>query len=123
VAADVCRRALLFAGASPALLLGTIGHQSQVAVRAERIGVSFYEAAEECTSEIVATLAAAEIEPDVFVRPTAGSAYPEIAADVFRTLHADGTVVPRTRDVSFCPACDRYLFEAFVAGTCPHCGA
>jgi methionyl-tRNA synthetase len=123
VAADVCRRALLLAGASPALLLGTIGHQSQVAVRAERLGVSFYEAAEECTSEIVATLAAAEIEPDVFVRPTAGSAYPEIAADVFRTLRASGAVVPRTREVSYCPACDRYLFEAFVVGTCPHCGA
>ena len=123
LAADVCRRALLLAGEAPALLLGTLGHQSQVAVRAERLGVSFYEAAEACTDEILATLRAAGVEADVFVRPTAPTAYSAIAADVFRTLLASGFVVPRVGLVNFCPSCDRYLFEAFVVGTCPHCGA
>lgn len=123
VAADICRRALLLAGAEPALLLGTVGHQSQVAVRAEREGLSFYDMAERCTSEIIATLDAAEIHPDVFLRPAEAGAYADIAREIFRTLLERRAVVPRTRLVNWCASCSRYLFEAFVVGTCPHCGA
>lgn len=123
VAADVCKRALALEGRRALTLLGTVGHQSQVAVRAEQLGLSFYEAAEKYTDEIVATLAAADVTADVFVRPTSSGRYTAIARDVFARLHRDGVVTARRGVVNYCDACDRHLFEAFVVGTCPHCGS
>lgn len=120
--ADIARRALAAAGTPVHLLLGTVGHQSQVAAAAAAAGVSFHTLAERNTDAIMEGLAAAGIEWDVFVRPTS-PAYPGLARQVFERLRDDGVIVTRTEPTHHCPRCDRFLFEAFVAGRCPHCGS
>ncbi|WP_229400830.1 class I tRNA ligase family protein [Micromonospora okii] len=120
--ADIARRALAAAGTPVHLLLGTVGHQSQVAAAAARAGVSFHTLAERNTEAVMAGLAAAGIDWDVFVRPSSPE-YPGLARQVFQRLHDDGVVVTRTEPTYHCPRCDRFLFEAFVAGACPHCGS
>jgi methionyl-tRNA synthetase len=122
LAADVVRRALTRTGTPAHLLLGTVGHQSQVAAAAARAGVSFHTLAERNTDAIVEGLAAAGVEWDVFVRPSA-PCYPDIARQVFEHLRESGVVVARTVPSNYCGTCQQYLFEAFVAGACPHCGS
>ncbi|OLR92241.1 class I tRNA ligase family protein [Actinokineospora bangkokensis] len=120
--ADTCRRALLAAGEQAKLLLGTVGHQSQVAAAAAAEGLSFYELAERNTDAIQEGLRAARVEWDVFVRPS-DQTYPGLAREVFERLLADGAVVARTEPTNHCAPCGRFLLEAFVAGRCPHCGS
>ena len=80
--ADLCRRWLAMRGVEADILLGTVGHQSQVAVQAQKLGKTFYETAEHNTSQIIETLKAADIHPDVFIRPTSTPHYAEIARPV-----------------------------------------
>jgi len=120
--ADIARRALAATGTPVHLLLGTVGHQSQVAAAATAAQVSFHTLAEQNTDAIMAGLAAAGAEWDVFVRPTSPE-YPALARRVFERLRDDGVVLTRTTPTHHCPHCDRFLFEAFLAGACPHCGS
>ncbi|MCD0485886.1 class I tRNA ligase family protein [Streptacidiphilus sp. ASG 303] len=120
--ADLLRRGLAGRGTPVRLLLGTVGHQSQVAAAAREQGLTFYQLAERNTDAIQEALAAAGIEWDVFVRPSSPR-YPQVALEVFERLRADGTVTARTVQANYCAPCGTYLFEAFVAGSCPHCGS
>ncbi|GAB3951057.1 class I tRNA ligase family protein [Streptomyces sparsus] len=120
--ADLVRRGLVQQGAEARLLLGTVGHQSQVAAAAIKEGVSFYEFAERNTDAIQEALTAAGIPWDVFVRPSAPE-YPDIALQVFERLRLTGRVTKKTVAANYCAPCGTYLFEAFVAGACPHCGS
>jgi len=122
LAADACRRALGAHGVPAYLLLGTVGHQSQVDAAARARDVSFYRVAEENTDAILRSLAAAEVGWDVFVRPSS-AAYPALARQVFDRLRETGQVVVKAAPANYCDSCQRYLFEAFVAGRCPHCGS
>ncbi|MEV6716643.1 class I tRNA ligase family protein [Lentzea sp. NPDC051208] len=122
LSADACRRALLAAGDRAHLLLGTVGHQSQVSAAAEAEGVTFHELAERNTDAITEGLTAAGVDWDVFVRPSEPS-YPAMATAVFESLRDKGVLVRRTEPTNYCEPCDRYLLEAFVAGRCPHCGS
>ncbi|MEG8182119.1 class I tRNA ligase family protein [Nocardia terpenica] len=120
--ADACRRAVLATGARAHLLLGTVGHQTQVAAAAAAAGLSFHELAERNTDAITAGLAAAGVEWDVFVRPSEPS-YPAMATTVFRRLLTEGALVTRSEPTNYCEPCGRFLLEAFVSGSCPHCGS
>lgn len=123
LAADACVRALRADGHEARLLLGTVGHQSQVAVAARAAGASFVDFAERRTEEIVATLDAAGVTRDVFVRPGARGPYERIARGVFERLLGDGALTRERRPMWRCERCDRWLIEAFLAGRCPHCGS
>jgi methionyl-tRNA synthetase len=120
--ADLVRRGLARQGTDAHLLLGTVGHQSQVAAAAIREGLSFYELAERNTDAIQEALTAAGIRWDVFIRPSAPE-YPHIALEVFERLRQTGHVVKKTVTANHCAPCGTFLFEAFVAGACPHCGS
>ncbi|WP_326846198.1 class I tRNA ligase family protein [Streptomyces kaniharaensis] len=120
--ADLLRRGLIARGTPVRLLLGTVGHQSQVAAAALDQGLTFYELAERNTDAIQEALAAARVEWDVFVRPSSPR-YPQVALEFFERLRANGTVVAKTVQANYCVPCESYLFEAFVAGACPHCGS
>ncbi|MFD9356340.1 class I tRNA ligase family protein [Streptomyces sp. NPDC060031] len=120
--ADLVRRGLHQRGTEAHLLLGTVGHQSQVASAAISQGLSFYELAERNTDAIQEALAAADIGWDVFVRPSSPQ-YPQVALDIFESLRAKGAVVAKTVSANYCAPCETFLFEAFVSGACPHCGS
>jgi methionyl-tRNA synthetase len=120
--ADLVRRGLVARGTPARLLLGTVGHQSQVAAAALSQGLTFYQLAERNTDAIQQALAAAQIDWDVFVRPSSPD-YPKVALEIFERLRSNGSVLTKTRKASYCTPCGMFLFEAFVAGACPHCGS
>lgn len=120
--ADLVRRGLAARGTPVRLLLGTVGHQSQVAAAALDQGLTFYQLAERNTDAILQALAAAQIDWDVFVRPSSPD-YAKVALEIFERLRSNGSVVTKTTRASYCTSCAMFLFEAFVAGACPHCGS
>lgn len=122
LAADTVRRVLLTTGTPAHVLLGTVGHQSQVAAAAAAEGLTFYELAERNTDAIQQALTAAGMPWDVFVRPSS-TRYPELAVEVFERLRNTGAVQARKVPQPFCEHCRQYLFEAFLTGGCPHCGS
>ena len=69
------------------------------------------------------TLQAAEIFPDVYARPRLSEFHIPYVQEFFRKLHAEGKLVIKKAPSLFCEKCDRYVFEAFVSGKCPHCKA
>lgn len=122
IAADVLRRSRLISGDDPRLLLGTVGHQSQVATAAREAGRSFYAEAEANTASIRATLTSLLVEPSVFVEPR-DLRYPGISLEVFQRLVDSGYVVAAQVPTHFCDRCSAFRFEAFLGGSCPHCGS
>ena len=123
VAMDICKRAFALRGIEAYSIFGTAWHQTQVALKARQLAKSFYETAEMYTDEIIQTLSATGIHPDVFLCPARAGSFIELARDIFRSLLVRGEIVPMTRPAQYCVHCARYLFQAFVVGCCPHCGS
>ena len=122
VAADVLRRAQREAGNDPQLLLGTVGHQSQVAAAARLAKRTFYEEADANTSLIRQTLKRFGIEPAAFIEPRSTD-YPDHSREVFRQLVDAGYVQYASVPTHRCPECAALRFEAFLSGRCPHCSS
>jgi len=123
IAADIYKRYRELLGQKTYYLLGTVGHQTQVGCKGRQLGLSFYETAEKYSSEIIETLLAAEIHPDVFVRPRTAKHYSAVVQDFFLKLYENKHLVFRTEKTAYCDHCDKYLFEAQVVGACPICNA
>ena len=47
----------------------------------------------------------------------------EITQDIFLKAHHNGYVFERDLEQTYCPACNKFLADRFVEGTCPHCGS
>ncbi|MFJ4036907.1 GNAT family N-acetyltransferase [Microbacterium sp. NPDC090007] len=122
IAADVLRRALQDAGRDPQLLMGTVGHQSQVAAAARLANRTFYEEADSNTTLIRGTLERFGIEPAVFVQPR-NPKYPALSREVFDLLLDAGYVEYLAVPTHHCPRCAVPRFEAFLTGRCPHCSS
>ncbi len=123
IAADIYKRYRELLGHKTYYLLGTVGHQTQVGCKGQQLGLSFYETAEKYSSEIIDTLLAAEIQPDVFIRPRTVKHYTAIAQDFFLKLYQNKYFLFRSGKTAFCERCNKYLFEAQVIGNCPNCKA
>lgn len=120
VVADIAARALQQRKAKGAFILGTVGHQSQVAVSAQKAGRSFYEEALYNTDKIRKSLAALDIRPDIFVSPDNPS-YSIIVKNVFERARACGLVKLIDVPTHWCDQCVAPKFEALLIGNCPHC--
>lgn len=122
VAGDVLRRFLRADGVTTRYTSGLDDHQSYVAVRGRRAGMTAEEVAERNGERIVDTWHRIGAALDRIGRPRADTGYHEYVTAFFARLVADGHIVERTRPLPYCPPCDRWLYEAYVTGGCPHCG-
>lgn len=122
LSADVHTRYLRSIGRRARYLSGIDDHQSYVALRAEQLGEDPVDTADRFGAAMVTTLAAADAAPDHLARPRQSHTYEQVVREFFTRLHADGKIVARETPSLRCEAEDRYLFEAYVVGGCPHCG-
>lgn len=122
IGADAYSRHLKMTGVYAKQLLGTVGYQSHVLYKAQSQGKTFYETAEENTEDIIETLKAVGISPDIFIRPTTSKYYLEISQQIFTNLYDKGYIKVKEKLSWFCNHCNNYLFEAFVSGECLYCG-
>jgi methionyl-tRNA synthetase len=123
LAADVYKRCCRLRGREAFLVTGGDDNQSYVATKAEQLGATPSAVADRFDDAIVETLRRARIEVDVYVRPLHSPRHARFVADFVKRLHAGGKLVARESAAAWCGKCQRYLFEAHLAGTCPHCGA
>ena len=121
--ADVHRRWLRMNGVDARYVMGTDDYQSYVAGKALQTDDTPAHVANHFAERIEGTLRLADIKPDQFTRPVHASGYQEVIQDVFRRLYAAGHLVEREAACLRDAEDGRYLFEFYVGGNCPHCGA
>ncbi|MFJ5726876.1 class I tRNA ligase family protein [Streptomyces paradoxus] len=122
LAADVMARRLRAEGADVLTLTGIDDNQSYTEAFAVREGVTAATTASWFGDRIVRAWERAGLRYDVIGRPDRDAPHRELTARMFRQLYEQGDIVARTRPLPYCGPCERWAFEAYVAGTCPHCG-
>jgi methionyl-tRNA synthetase len=120
--ADVLRRWLEGRGFSTGYVSGVDNHQSYTVRKAERDATTPLRTAQLLGDRMRDTLQRAGMRPDHFARPERSPYHRALVLDVFSRLHAAGQIVRREQPALYCDACERWLFEAYVSGICPHCG-
>jgi methionyl-tRNA synthetase len=123
LAADILTRYLRLRGTDAHYMCGSDDNCNYVHTNAARLGLGAQEGADRMVADIEATLRAARIEVEQFVRPNASPIYRETVQEMFRRLHDTGRLEEREVPSPYCEGCARYLYEAYIKGHCPHCGA
>ncbi len=123
LAADIYKRYLRSRGVDAIYLSGADDHQSYVPAKGRKLGLAPREVADRFGDLIEETLARAEIEMDLFVRPKTSPHHIAFVESFFKELHAKGAFIEKEAPGLYCETCEKYLYEAHVGGKCPHCGA
>jgi methionyl-tRNA synthetase len=104
-------------------LAATDDFQSYVAECARREGRPPAEVAEHYAAEIGQTLALMDIEPDQTIHTSRNERYPAALQAFFSRLAESGRVTPAEGVALFDGDTGSYLYEPYVHGGCPTCGA
>jgi methionyl-tRNA synthetase len=104
-------------------LAATDDFQSYVAECATREGRAPAEVAQHYSAEIAETLRLMDIEPDQVTHTSRDERYPQALQAFFSRLVGSGRVAPREGAALFDGQTGRYLYEPYVSGKCPTCGA
>jgi methionyl-tRNA synthetase len=123
LAGDVFKRFSRLLGKDARFITGGDDNQSYVDLKARQMHLTPAAVAGRFNDAIEATLRQADIEVDLYVRPLSSPRHAGFIADFIRRLHAEGKLVARDNDGSWCERCQRYLYEAHISGVCPHCAA
>ena len=121
VPSDVFSRFMRMAGHQVLMVSGTDEHGTPILVQAEHEGVPPQALADRYNRVIVEDLQALGLAYDLFTRTTTRNHY-AVAQEMFRTLHRNGYMVPRTTKGAISPSTGRTLPDRFIEGTCPICG-
>jgi methionyl-tRNA synthetase len=121
VPSDVFSRYLRMAGHDVLMVSGTDEHGTPILVQAEREGVSPRELADRYNRVIVEDLQGLGLSYDLFTRTTTRNHY-AVAQELFRTVHHNGFLVPKTTMGAISPSTGRTLPDRYIEGTCPICG-
>lgn len=123
LAGDVYRRhQARSAGTLVAYVSGIDDHQSYTEARAVRDGRTAAQVADHYGGLIERAWSDTAIGFDLLGHPRRSGRHAELTREVFTALHKHGDIVARTRPLPYCSTCDRWAYEAYVTGACPHCG-
>jgi methionyl-tRNA synthetase len=123
LAGDIHARYLALRGVEAHYVFGTDDNQSYVQTNGARLGLPPQESADRLAADIAATLEAARIEVDPFLRPNASKWHGPLVQEFFAKLYREGKLEAREALSPWCESCERYLYEAYIHGRCPHCGS
>jgi methionyl-tRNA synthetase len=120
-AADTFTRYLRLRGFRVAFLSNFDSNQPYVLTAGRRLGIEPAAVLEHFTAGIARSLAACDIEPDLVGSPDAHQA--GFVERFFADLYSRGKLLVKEEEMPYCGTCERFLFEAYLQGTCPNCGA
>ena len=120
-AADALVRHLRRRGHDVAFFSNADPHQTYVELTARKMGMESQEVIDHFNARILDTLAANDVALDLF--GDNGDRQKRFIHDFFADLLERGELVAKDAELPFCEACDRYLYQAYIEGSCPHCGA
>ncbi|MBV9575560.1 MAG: class I tRNA ligase family protein [Gammaproteobacteria bacterium] len=121
LAADILKRICINNGINAYLLSGTIGHQTQVQVTADKIGKTYLETALLYSNNIKTSLNHINIKTDCFVTLESKADLLDISNLFVKRLFEKNLIKFKEDEVYYCNDCDKFLFEANIIGSCPHC--
>ncbi|SDG02076.1 methionyl-tRNA synthetase [Sinosporangium album] len=122
LAADILGRHLRRRAPGATTMTGIDDNQSYTEAHAVREGTKAADVARWFGDRIVDAWEGAGVRFDVIGRPDQAPHHAHLTRRIFRTLVDRGDIVPRVRPLPYCVPCDRWAFEAYVVGSCPHCG-
>lgn len=123
LSADYYTRYLRQRGVDAHYACGSDDHCMYVERMGEQIGMSGEQAADHFVASIRETLDAAGANMTVFMDPRTSPHFQPLVHDLFDRLWSTGKLELREAPAPYCEGCARYLFEADIAGECPHCGS
>lgn len=121
LSADYYTRYLRARGREGFYACGTDDNCMYVERMGESRGMTGAEATVHFTTRIEETLEKAGIALHTWMHPGRSPHFKPLVMDLFHQLHSQGKLEAREAPAPFCADCDRYLFEADIAGRCPHC--
>ena len=121
VPSDISSRYLRMAGNDVLMVSGTDEHGTPILVQADAEGAKPGQLADRYNRVIVEDLAGLGLSYDLFTRTTTRTHY-AVVQDVFRTLHRNGYLVPKTTTGAVSRSTGRTLPDRYIEGTCPICG-
>lgn len=121
VPSDVFSRYQRMAGNKVLMVSGTDEHGTPIQVQADSEGVTARELADRYNRVIAEDLRALGLSYDLFTRTTTVNHY-SVVQEIFRTLHKNGYVFPKTAMGAVSPTTGRTLPDRYIEGTCPICG-
>jgi len=121
VPSDVFSRYHRMAGDRVLMVSGTDEHGTPILVAADKEGLTPRELADHYNRVIAEDLRGLGLSYDLFTRTTTRNHY-AVVQDLFRTLHRNGYVVPKTAMGAISPSTGRTLPDRYIEGTCPICG-
>lgn len=123
LSADFYTRYLRQRGVRAEYACGSDDHCMFVERMGARLGMTGEQAADHFIGLIEESLESAGVDMHVFMQARTSKHFRPRVEALFRRLWAAGRIELREAPAPFCAGCDRYLFEADIAGRCPHCGA
>ncbi|MEV6986242.1 methionine--tRNA ligase [Sphaerisporangium sp. NPDC051017] len=121
VPSDVFSRYQRMAGNKVLMVSGTDEHGTPIQVQADREGVTARELADRYNRVIAEDLTALGLSYDLFTRTTTANHY-AVAQEIFKGLHENGYIFPKTTMGAVSPSTGRTLPDRYIEGTCPICG-
>lgn len=121
LSADFHTRYLRLKGVEAYYACGSDDHCMYVERQGEKLGLSGVDSAARFDAAIAESLDMAGIEMDVFMHPDVSPRFAPLVLELFESLYSRGLLEEREAPSPHCEACSRYLFEADIAGRCPHC--
>ena len=121
VPSDVFSRYQRMAGNDVLMVSGTDEHGTPILVQADAEGVSAQDLADRYNKVIVEDLQQLGLSYDLFTRTTTRNHY-AVVQELFRTVHRNGYLVPKTTMSAISPSTGRTLPDRYIEGTCPICG-
>jgi methionyl-tRNA synthetase len=121
--ADVTARYFKLRGAPATLAILTDDNQSYVADRAHFDGTTPDGIVEKYSVAIVDSLQRLGVTPDSLTSSSRDPAYRAAVTERFARLHREGKVIAAEVETLHCEPCGLELWDSYVAGLCPTCGA
>ncbi len=118
---DMFSRYQRMAGNKVLMVSGTDEHGTPIQVQADKEGLPARELADRYNKVIGQDLHGLGMSYDLFTRTTTRNHH-AVAQEIFKGLHANGYVFPKTTMGAISPSTGRTLPDRYIEGTCPICG-
>ncbi|MBN1257359.1 MAG: methionine--tRNA ligase [Planctomycetes bacterium] len=118
--ADICVRYLRLSGRDAAFICGSDENGVAITIKAKQQGISNQELIDNSYGDAVKAFDGLGIKFDIYGR-TRTEKHNQVAQEFFLRHHEQGYVQKRSTEQLYCPACDMFLPDRYVEGTCHHC--
>jgi methionyl-tRNA synthetase len=120
VPSDVFSRYQRMAGNDVLMVSGTDEHGTAIQVQADKEGLTPQQTADKYHRIIAEDLQNLGLAYDLYTRTTTKN-HTAVVQELFRALHANGYLVPKTQLGAISPSTGRTLADRYIEGTCPLC--